>query len=176
MNQNLSAAAGVTQVLTDLPVTPPNKAWWVRRRPDDGYSMKACFIELKEERETFLVLPHLYPSLVGEATFKPKALYLAVTMQGKPFFWPVRIPADETKEPDRWMRTPLEAVRLAAKQWVRLTWNEMTKQHDLATCMADVEPKWPDLPMRQLVELASKDDVIKRLDHPVLKRLRGETS
>jgi hypothetical protein len=111
---------------------------------------------------------------MGEATFKPKAFYLATTMQGKPFLWPVRRPADDTKEPDKWMRAPLEAVRLARDKWTRITWNEGTRQHDVVTCNSAVEPEWPDLPLRELLKLAFKNFVINNLDHPVLKRLRGD--
>jgi hypothetical protein len=174
VSQTLAAAAGVTKHLTELAVTTPNKAWWVRRHPDAKYALPAWVIDLKDEQETYLVLPPLWPSLMGEATFKPKTFYLAVTMQGKAFLWGVRRPVDETKEPDRWMRAPLEAVRLAKDKWTRITWNENTRQHDVVTCESTAEPQWPDLSPRQVLELAFKDFVIKSLDHPVLRRLRGD--
>jgi hypothetical protein len=174
VHQNLGAAAGVQKVMTGLPVYPPNKAWWCRVHPDAAYSLTAWVIELKDPAETYLVLPALYRRLVGEATFKPKTFFLAVNMQGKPFLWPVRRPADDTKEPDKWMRAPLEAVRLARDGWVRISWNEQTRQHDVATCESTAAPEWPDLPFRELLELAFKNFVIDRLDHPVLRRLRGE--
>jgi hypothetical protein len=173
--QNLAAATGVRKHLTELAVRTPDKSWWVRCHPDPKYSLSTWVLELKDEGEQYLVLPSLFPALMGEATFKPKTLYLAVTMQGKPFLWSVRRPADATKEPDRWMRAPLEAVRLAKHKWTRITWNEVTRQHDVATCESAVEPEWPDLPLRDLLELAFQDYIIKSLDHPVLRRLRGET-
>jgi hypothetical protein len=175
VRQSLAAAAGVQKHLTELAVCTPNKAWWVRRHPDsDEYALNAWVVELKEEQETYLVLPPLWPALLGEATFKPKTFYLAVNMQGKYFLWGVRRPADDTKEPDRWMRAPLEAVRLAKDKWTRITWNEVTRQHDVATCESIAEPEWPDRPFRELLKLAFKDYVINSLDHPVLRRLRGE--
>jgi hypothetical protein len=174
--QTLAAAAGVKQHLTDLPVRTPDKSWWSRRHPDPEYALTAWVIELKDEQETYLVLPHLWPHLMGEATFKPKTFYLATTMQGKLFLWGVRRPADDTKDPDRWMRAPLEAVRLAKDKWTRITWNEQTRQHDVVTCDSAVEPDWPDLPFRELLKLAFKNYVIDSLDHPVLRRLRGEVS
>jgi hypothetical protein len=173
--QDLSAAAGIQKYLTDIPVRTPEKSWWVRRHPDDSeYSQPAWTIELKEEREEYLVLPDLWRHLMGEATFKRKTFYFATTMQGKLFLWSVRRPADDTKEPDRWMRAPLEAVRLAKDKWTRNTWNEITKQHDVVTCESAVQPQWPDLPFREVIKLAFTDYVIKSMDHPVLKRLRGE--
>ena len=36
------------------------------------------------------------------------------------------------------------------------------------------EPEWPDLPFRELLRIAFKDRFISDLDHPALRRLRGE--
>jgi hypothetical protein len=174
VRQTFAAAAGVQKVLTELAVCTPHKEWWVRRHPDPGYALDTWVIELKDNQETYLVLPPLWPGLCGEATFKRKTFFLAVTMQGKLFLWGVRRPADDTKEPDRWMRAPLEAVRLAKDQWTRITWNEDTRQHDVATCESTAEPEWPDLPFRELLKLAFKNYVIDKPDHPVLRRLRGD--
>jgi hypothetical protein len=175
VSQTLAAAAGVKPHLTDLAVRMPDKAWWVRCHPDPEFSFATWVIELKDERETYLVIPRLWPSLMGEATFKPKTFTLTITMQGKLFLWGVRRPADDTKEPDRWMRAPLEAVRRAKKQWTRIAWNEATQQHDVLTCDSTAELEWPDLPMREILKLAFKGLVIDTPDHPVLRRLRGET-
>lgn len=174
VSQTLAAAAGVKKVLTDLAAIPPNKAWWVRRHPAPEYTLDTFVIELKEEKETYLVLPPLWPALVAEATFHRKTFHLAVTMQGKPFLWPVRRPADDTREPDRWMKAPLEAIRLAADKWTRISWNVATQQHDVVTCESTATPEWPDLPFRELLKLAFKNFVIDHRDHPVLKRLRGD--
>jgi hypothetical protein len=36
------------------------------------------------------------------------------------------------------------------------------------------EPDWPNVPFNELLRVAFKGKVIDTLDHPVLKRLRGE--
>jgi hypothetical protein len=36
------------------------------------------------------------------------------------------------------------------------------------------EPEWPELSFQEIVNLAFKDKVIATLDHPVIRRLRGE--
>jgi hypothetical protein len=175
VEQSLAAAAGVKKHLVELAVTAPDKTWWVRRHPDDAYSRRSWFIVLKDERETYLVLPDLWKSLAGEATFKLMALYLAMTMQGKPFLWSVKIPADDTREPAKWMRAPLQAVRLAKDNWTRISWNEETRQHDVVTVESGVEPEWPNLSMPQLMELAFKGFIVDTLEHPVIRRLRGKS-
>jgi hypothetical protein len=36
------------------------------------------------------------------------------------------------------------------------------------------EPEWPELDFQEIMEIACKDRFIKSLDHPVIKRIRGE--
>jgi hypothetical protein len=36
------------------------------------------------------------------------------------------------------------------------------------------EPEWPDLTFEQILEIAFRDRFISDLNHPVLRRLRGE--
>jgi hypothetical protein len=174
--QSLAAAAGVKKHLTELPVRTPDKSWWVRRHPDPEYCLDTWVIELKEEREVYLVDSSLWPELQGEACFRHMAFYLATTMQGKLFFWGIRLPADDTLEPDRWMRTPLEAVRLAKDQWTRITWNDEVKQHQVQTSDSTVEPEWPNRTLQELVQLAFKQFRIRTSDHPTIRRLRGQVS
>jgi hypothetical protein len=175
MKSPLVAAAGVKKHITELQVCKPNKAWWVRIHPDPEYQLATWVVELKDEGESYLVLPHLWSSLFGEATFQYLVLHLAINRQNKIFIWPVRRPADESEQPNRWMRTPLEASAKARKQWTRIAWNMETRQHEVFTSEMVEEPDWPDLPFRDLIEIAFKDHVIDSLDHPVLRRLRGET-
>jgi hypothetical protein len=175
VSQTLAAAAGVKRHLTELPVCKPRAEWWVRRHPDPEFSLSTWVIELREDQDVYLVLPPLWPSLMGKVSFRPKTLHLAVTMQGKLFFWLVNRPPDETKEPDKWSRTPMEAARLAKDRWTHLYWDPEARQHRVETSDSTVEPEWPDLPVRELLKVAFKDRVIDTLDHPVLRRLRGET-
>jgi hypothetical protein len=168
------AAEGVEKHLTELSVRKPDKAWWVRVHPDPGYALNTFVIELREEQETYLVLPPLWQGLHGEPTFTALTLHLAVTRQGKLFLWPVKRPTDPTQEPSRWMRPTLDAIRRATGRWTRIAWNVDTRQHDVQTCKYSAEPQWPDLPFRELLKIAFRDYVIDNRDHPVLRRLRGE--
>jgi hypothetical protein len=175
VSQSLAAAAGVKKVLTDLSVCTPKAEWFVRRHPSPEYAMDGWVIDLKDAGEQYLVRWDIVPSLLGEATLKAKSFYLAVTMQGKAFLWAVRREPDEEKQPAKWMRAPLEAVRLAKDHWTRIAWNEATRQHDVSTSNSSVEPVWPDLTFEQVLKLAFRDYMIEGLDHPILRQLRGES-
>ena len=57
---------GTRKVLTTVPVRKPDKAWFVRSHPDPVYALDTMLIDLKVDRETFLVASTLWPALVGE--------------------------------------------------------------------------------------------------------------
>src|SRR5215470_9799322 len=68
LSQDFSAQLGVKKVLTTVPVRKPDKAWFVRVHPSEDYRLQTAVVELKEERETYLVAPALWTELAGEST------------------------------------------------------------------------------------------------------------
>jgi hypothetical protein len=51
----MSATLGVKKALLTVPTRKPDKSWFVRVHPDDAYHLSTAVIELKEDRETYLV-------------------------------------------------------------------------------------------------------------------------
>lgn len=136
--------------------------------------LETCVLELKEDRETYLVAPTLWPELASESTFGPRALYAAMNRQNVLFVWPVRLPGSDGKIDD-WNRSALEAAGMAATHWVRVASNMALGAYDVFQAKADwPEPDWPDVPFNELLRVAFKGRVIESFDHPTLKRLRGE--
>jgi len=174
LSQDYASVVGVKKALLTVPVRKPAKEWWVRTHPDDEYQLSTAVIELKEEGETYLVAPPLWPELAAESTFSPRAFFLAVNRQQVVFFWPVRLPGSDGKLDD-WSRSAMLAAVMARKQWVRVTSNMSLGAYDVSYSTATWhEPKWPDQSMAELLKIAFKGHYIDRLDHPILKRLRGE--
>ena len=122
LDGGLAAAQGVKKVLVSVPVRKPEKSWFVRAHPDESYRVQTGVVELKEDRELFLVDKKLWPGLVGEATFRPKMLVTAINRQGVLFLWELNLPRRDGKV-DEWTRTALEAVQMARDNWVRVTAN-----------------------------------------------------
>jgi hypothetical protein len=173
ISQDFSAALGVKKALLTVPVRKPSKEWFVRTHPDETYRLQTAVIELKEDREVYLVAPQLWPELAGESTFSPRALFTAMNRQGVLFLWPVRLPGSDGKL-DEWSRTALEGAELARKQWVRVQANMSLGAYDVAYAENLPDPIWPDMPFKDLLRIAFRDRFISSLDHPVLRRLRGE--
>src|SRR5262249_13693323 len=142
--------------------------------PDEAYRLQTAVIELKEDRETYLVSPALWGELVGEPTFSPRALFFAVNRQGVPFLWPIRLPGPDGKA-DEWSRSALDAARLAESRWVRVRANMSLGAYEVDYATGPLpDPEWPDVAFRELLRVAFRDRFVDRPDHPVLRKLRGE--
>ena len=174
LSHDFAASLGVKKALLTVPVRKPDKSWFVRVHPADDYSLQTAVIELKEDRETYLVAPQLWPDLATESTFSPRALFTASNRQGVLFIWPVRLPGADGKV-DAWSQSALEAAQMARKSWVRVAANMALGAYDVFQASAELtKPDWPEKPFRELLAVAFKGKLIDALDHPVLRKLRGE--
>jgi hypothetical protein len=164
----------VRKVLLTLPVRKPDKSWFVRVHPDETYRIQTRVIELKEDRETYLVERSLWPELATEATFRTKLLATAISRQGVLFLWEVNLPRPDGRV-DEWNRTALDATNRATKRWVRVIANLALGAYDVFEATGPLpDPEWPATPFPELLKVAFKDRYIADLSHPVLRRLRGE--
>jgi hypothetical protein len=172
--QDFGASIGVQKALLTVPVRKPDRTWFVRVHPDERYRLQTPVVELKEDRETYLVAQDLWPSLAAEATFSPRALFTAINRQGVVFLWPIRLPGPDGRV-DEWSRTALAAAEMATKEWVRVTANLSLGAYEIFRATGQLpDPVWPDKTLRELLAVAFHGKLIDSLDHPVLRRLRGE--
>ena len=99
-----------------------------------------------------LVNPSLWPELVSESTFSPRALITAVNRQGVLFIWPIRLPGSDGRL-DEWSRSAMEAATLAAGKWVRVQANMSLGAYEVYEAAGQwAAPEWPDMPFQQLPE------------------------
>jgi hypothetical protein len=172
ISQDFGHSLGVKKALLTVPIRKPAREWFVRTNP--ALRIETYVLELKEDREIYMVAPDLWPELMSESTFGTRALYAAMNRQGVLFVWPIRLPGPDGKIDD-WNRSALEAAAMAESKWVRVTSNMALGGYDVFTAGADwPEPEWPDLSFNEILRVAFKGRVIDSLDHPILKRLRGE--
>jgi hypothetical protein len=172
LSQDFGATLGVKKALLTIPIKKPAREWFIRTNP--SLRIETCVVELKEDKETYLVAPALWPELASESTFGRRALYAAMTRQSVLFVWPIRLPGPDGKI-DEWNRSALEAAAMAETQWVRVASNMPLGAYDVCTASAVwPEPDWPDLLLNEILRIAFKNRVIDSLEHPTLKRLRGE--
>ena len=174
LSQDFAAGLGVKKTILTIPVRKPSKEAWVRVHPDEGYRFQTAVVELKDDREVYLVDRKLWPDLSTESVFGPRMLFTAVTRQNVVFLWPVRLPGSDGRI-DSWNESVLQAATMAMKGWVRVAANMGLGAYDVFEATGSLpEPAWPDLPFRDLLKIAFKGRFIDSMDHPILRRLRGE--
>ena len=172
LSQSFVETAGVKKLLTTIPVRRPSRQEFVRVHPSAEYRENFPIIELKDEREEYIVTASLVPELIGE--FVIKTLYLAINRQGTLFFWPVRLPGPDGKDMN-WWKSAREAAVLAMKDWVRVKANMNLGAYDIFQPDGVIpDPEWPQRGFWELIKIAFRDHLIDRIDHPVIKRLRGQ--
>jgi hypothetical protein len=172
LSQNFTEAVGVKTLLTTIPVRKPHRQDFVRVHPDAAYRCGPVgVLELKEDRETYLVTPSMANVLAGE--FNLVTLCTAITRQGVVFLWPVKLPAPDGRQL-AWHTSAAEAAEKAMDRWVRVSANMHLGAYDIALAAATLpEPEWPSLTPEEILRVAFRDHIIDREDHPVVRRLIG---
>jgi|SoiMetStandDraft_5_1073268.scaffolds.fasta_scaffold01451_6 hypothetical protein len=161
------------KLLTTVPVRKPGQQDFLRVHHDPSFCESFAMIELRDDREEYIVHASLVPELWDEVV--NKQLFLTINRQGTVFFWPIRLPTPEGKDLE-WWRSGRKAAALATKNWLRVKPNMNLGAYEiyLAPDSAKLgEPEWPELAYWDLIKIAFKDYLITSLDHPVIQRLRG---
>lgn len=135
--------------------------------------VSALLVELKEDREIYLVLPELVPELPGEVY--AATLHLAINRQGVAFLWPIRGPGPDGRYL-AWWQSVADGAEQAKTHWIKLKANMALGAYEIFEAVNQniPEPVWPTEPFEEIVRIAFRDKLIDRPDHPVIKRLRGE--
>ncbi|MDP6180475.1 MAG: hypothetical protein QGG48_11335 [Desulfatiglandales bacterium] len=173
VSQDFVKDSGVKKLLTTVPVRKPNRQDFVRVHPDSSYVLDTMLLNLKEERETYLVAPSFWDEIPQELTFT--RLALAANRQKVIFLWQLRLP-DSSGKTDTWSLSALEAYEEAKSHWVRVSANMSLGAYEIYEALGELsEPEWPDESMTEIVRIAFRNSFIDSVDHPVLRRLRGES-
>ena len=171
LDQSFTEMIGVKKLLTTVPVRKPHKQEFIRVHASPEYRLEAALIDLKDDGEKYLVLPTIARELPGECVLA--TIYTAITRQGVVFLWPVPLPAPDGRVLE-WHRSQAEAAVFAMRRWVRVQAYTTLKAYEIFEAVASIpDPEWPDLPFQELLQIGFRDKLVDRLDHPVVKRLRG---
>jgi hypothetical protein len=172
LSQAFTETAGVKKLLLNVPVRKPNPQDFVRVHPSADYRADFAMIELKDEREEYIVSgSDLRDELAGEITLK--TLFTAINRQGVVFLWPVRLPDPDGRQME-WHRSMREAADFGTREWVRVKANISLGAYEITVAEKAIrEPTWPEVTFQELIRVAFRDRLITSLDHAVIKRLRG---
>jgi hypothetical protein len=173
LNPSFTETAGVKKLLTTVPARRPNPQDFIRVHPSPDYRENFAMIDLKDDREDYLVRPEILSDLAGEVVYN--TIFTAINRQGVVFLWPIRLPALDDRKSD-WPRSAREAAEMAMDQWLRIKANMSLGAYEITLAeKIKAEPVWPELSYQELVRIAYRDRMIDTLDHAVVKRLRGQS-
>jgi hypothetical protein len=171
LSQDFIESAGVKKLVTEIPIRKPSPQDFVRVHPDPAYRADLLMVNLKDDREFYVVRPELVAELAGETI--SKTVYTAINRQRALFLWPVTLPPPDGRDL-AWWRSERDAAELAMRQWVRVKANRSLGANEIATARGVVpDPEWPDLSFQEMIRIAFRTLIIDRPDHAVIKRLRG---
>ena len=140
--KSLRIRVGVRKEILTIPVRKPNKQDFFRVRPGQEWRLEPCLLQLKEERETYLVSPSLWAE-VGRST--PTFSLPRLTARRYFALWAARLP-DADGRYDDWSRSALEAAEKTKTRWIRLAPNMSPGAYEIYEASAELpEPGWPDL-------------------------------
>jgi hypothetical protein len=173
VSQDFLEATPVKKLLTTIPVRKPGQQDFIRVHPSSKYRDLVAILDLKEDRENYIVNLAAVPEFQGECFVA--TLFTAITRSGVLFLWPVRVPATDGRSND-WHASAARAAEEAMKFWVRVKANMSLRAYEIFLAEGQKQipdPEWPELPFQELCRIAFRDRLIDRSDHPVIKRLRG---
>ncbi|MDY0134233.1 MAG: hypothetical protein RBS14_00910 [Atribacterota bacterium] len=172
VHATMAGGVGVVKQLVTCPVRKPGRQEFVRVHPDAEYRLSTFILELKEERETYLVYPSVAAELPGE--MRIVSLRLAVSRQGAIFLWPVPEPTLDGRENEWWTSARIAAGK-AESGWIRMVANMSQGAYDVSVATGVLgEPVWPDKSLGEILKVAFGEKfIIRDGAHPVIRRLLG---
>ena len=169
LSQDFTAMDGGKKHITNIAVKRPPKHDFFRVHEE--CKLDAMIIERKEENENYLVPAQFHTELMGEGV--SKRLYYCISLTGTVFLWPVKLPNPDGTL-DNWNTSAHEIAKLGKDKWVRLITNKSAGFYEFIKSELPNEARWPDLTFEEVLEKAFKGKLIDSLNHPLLKKLRGE--
>jgi hypothetical protein len=155
LDQSFFEKAGVKKLLTTVPVRRPNPQDFIRVHADPGYRAALALIELRDDREVYLLTPTIASQLPGE--YVMANVFTAINRQGVTFLWPVKLPPPDGRIVE-WHRSAAEAAELAMQKWVRLKANMTLGAYEIFESQGVIpDPEWPTLPFNELLRIGFRD-------------------
>jgi hypothetical protein len=165
-------SVGAEKLLVRLPVRKPTKQEFFRVRVDAEYRLPCAILEIKEEREFYLVRPEALPALAED--IRQVELRLCLNRQGAPFMWPVPMLGSDGRT-NSWHESAREAANLAENSWIRMIAVMAEGGYSIYRSTGTIpDPQWPAKTFQELLQIAFKDGkLIESEDHPVVQQLNG---
>jgi hypothetical protein len=154
--------------LGTVDVRRPRKSEWFRAHPE----MLTEVLLIQRDDVYYAVHPDIAGELGDEV--RPAFIVGAINDDNALFLWPILKPKADGNGGQLFDQA-LEDLALSRASWVRRQWDRGAKTYRIAQAKTDKEPEWPpNCDIIAWVEKGFKNSFIDDLEHPVVRRLRGE--
>jgi hypothetical protein len=172
LKQDFNETLGIQRVLSIVPVRKPNKTNFIRVHPGKDYRMDIGIVEMKEERETYLITPAMMSEPGIYEHVVPARLVTYITRQRVLALWPLKLEKDGKLNP--WHESALDAAKRAEKHWISVRADMSLGAYQIFLATAELpEPEWPEHTFSELVRLGFKGLIVDAPDHPLIQQLTG---
>ena len=169
--EDFASASKLQGEITFVPVRRPDSQSWVYITSKSEMRANVPVLELKQQRETYLVRPEVAACLDGETSHRMLVPY--ADREGGFFLWAVRF-TDARGNPDSWSMSALRICTEYTDQWIKIKSKMSTGCYEVIKAPIEIPPpEWPAGGLKFLVNRAFKNKIINSLDDPVIKRLKG---
>lgn len=148
----------------------PKKSWFVRIHPNPNYrAVVPLYTDddaKRREGNSFLFAPGLEIPPDMEDLVRDTLVAAAITSSGIPFLYTLNV-SDST-----WYESGVEIFRVITDEWMRVASADNCYVMKPPIAKLD-EPCFPVAPFRDWLERAFSKRLIKSLDDPLVKKLRG---
>lgn len=156
--------------ITRLRVKKPHRLEWIAVSPDTEIRVMLFERQYEMDKEQFIVAKSAIDILREEG--KPCMLYPYVTQDGVLRLWPIRLPHPDSGKLDSYSETAHDAATRYRGKWIRVAANRKESQYEVTIMKRKAAPpRFPDLSIQDMLELAFKDKIIDSLDHPAIADL-----
>src|SRR6516225_11803196 len=159
LSQEFLETAGAKKILTTVPVRKPNKQEFVRVHPGAEFREAFAVIELKEDREHYLIMPDIAATLSTEIV--TVMLYTTINRQRVITLWPVQLPPSDGRRRNEWHRSAQEAAERAMERWIRVVANMSLAAYEIMEAPGKFpDPEWPNYSFYELLRIGVRDRII----------------
>lgn len=169
-------------LLKTIRTQKPNNTDFFRIRPGEEWMMDLPLFAPKGKKggnnKKYLVMPEFHPELEERNSLQNVRFYFGIIWGSNILFLSdVGIKCNEEGVMNSFNKSRHELYALAMEKWISISANDALKAYTASEAKSKIpDPVYPNKPTNigEAIQIAFKDNVIDREDHPILKRLRGE--
>lgn len=181
LKPNATGIIKTAPLLKTIRTTKPDNTDFFRIRPGDEWKMDFPIFSPKgtgKDKEKYLVMPEYQRELEERNSLQFVKFYFGIIWGSNILFLSdVSIKCREDGVLNSFHKSRHELYALAEKSWISISANTDLGAYTATEAKSKIpDPVYPAMPANigEAIQIAFKDNVIDREDHPILKKLRGE--